>query len=1464
MEVALLLGSIYITGGVAMKQKSTCIRILLNSVVAVLASITWLTSALSIVAVNNAIAQQPKLFSPTETNSANQQAYAKAKKLMEDALMIRQEKTPQSLQQALEKYEEALKIWQSLGNQSSKVVDTLESIAGMYSLIQPEQAIKNYNQALKILRTENNLSGQASTLYLIAIFYERWEQYDKALFTYQQKLEINKLQNDLKSQASTVESIASLYERKLNQPAKAIELLNQLLNSQKSQKDFQGQAETLVKLAKVYINFEQPEKSAAAYKKALAAYHQLLEVQRTQKNLKLQIETLEEIAGINKTINQPQKALQIYQELLNLQKVSGDLEGQHLTLLRMASTHLQMQKLQQAMIIYHQMLQNQRSSKDLSGQADTFWAIAEAYERSGQPEKAIEAYYQQAKIEQSQQKFEEQALTLSKISNTYVNLYFSAKDTGKSNAEVYGQKARIALNKKIVAYDQLLQKTKVKKDVTKQAEVIKEKGLAFAQLLQYQKSLDTLNYALKILQNDVKNLKNLKFEMEMNLAEQSIVLSRLADVHNRLKDDRKYLGYTILARQKSLTAYGEKDIEVTFESLKVLSDAYIKLGDRQKALKTLEKIYKFPENDKNLPLIAKTFSEMAEIYINSGETQRALEFYTKAFTLQQKVANLTEQSTLITGQSTILEHMGDIYLSLGDYELSLGTYFQALRLSQKEVSKLRNVSAAGAGVIDSSHISILQEPIYGKQAVLLWNIGQVYLAKGNYNKALETLNQARRVVYSNNTYQPYQMHPLLSMVETYIKLKDYKAALSVAYKITEEVPEGHFRKQKTKIYSYGYQGRVHLAARDYQNALKAFQQALAFWQQDREEKVQDMDRKLQLRIGEAYTGLKQYSNAIDTYNQVLQKERKVGSLFEESKIHHLIAVTERDRGNLQAARTQIETSLQIVENLRTKVIDPQLRNTYFASVQNYYEFYIDLLMKLDRQQPQKKYKEFALGASERKRARGLLELLTEAHVDIRKGVDPKLLEQERDWQFKFDALEKRRIELYNSGKLTKVQIESIEQEKNNLMSQYRTLQAQIRATSPSYAALTQPQPLSLAQIQQKVLDDDSVLLEYSLGEERSYLWAVTKNGLYTSILPKRSEIETAAKKFRDALSSSNSRTQLGNDVVKTGLLLRKLILEPVSSHLKGKKRLLLVSDGALQYIPFSAIPTSSTAIDHSVLPPPLLMEHEIINLPSASTLATLRHELAGRQSTAKSIAIFADPVFSNKDERIKNSKQQTQEPVTSSDKILNAVPLSFQTLRSSATESGISFGRLPGTRQEAQTIINLMHDSSRILALDFDASKTNVIHSNLSQYRIIHFATHGMMNAIHPEQSGVVLSLVDKSGKAQNGFLQLSDIFNLNLSADLVVLSACQTGIGQEVKGEGLISLTRGFMYAGAPRVLVSLWSVNDESTTELMTRFYQNMMLKNLPPAAALRTAQLELQKQPKWKSPYYWAAFTLQGEWK
>ena len=189
--------------------------------------------------------------------------------------------------------------------------------------------------------------------------------------------------------------------------------------------------------------------------------------------------------------------------------------------------------------------------------------------------------------------------------------------------------------------------------------------------------------------------------------------------------------------------------------------------------------------------------------------------------------------------------------------------------------------------------------------------------------------------------------------------------------------------------------------------------------------------------------------------------------------------------------------------------------------------------------------------------------------------------------------------------------------------------------------------------------------------------------------------------------------------------------------------------------------------------------------------------------------------------------------------------------------------RLPFTRKEAQTILSLVHADQRFVALDFAANQTAATSDKLSQYRFVHFATHGLLNSKRPELSGIVLSLFNEEGAEQDGFLRANEVYNLNLPAELVVLSGCQTGLGKDVRGEGLVGLTRGFMYAGAARVLVSLWEVDDEATSELMGRLYRGMLGKRrLTPAAALREAQISLWRDKPWGSPYYWAAFTLQGE--
>jgi CHAT domain-containing protein len=257
----------------------------------------------------------------------------------------------------------------------------------------------------------------------------------------------------------------------------------------------------------------------------------------------------------------------------------------------------------------------------------------------------------------------------------------------------------------------------------------------------------------------------------------------------------------------------------------------------------------------------------------------------------------------------------------------------------------------------------------------------------------------------------------------------------------------------------------------------------------------------------------------------------------------------------------------------------------------------------------------------------------------------------------------------------------------------------------------------------------------------------------------------------------------------------------------------------------------------------------------------LRRELQGRKPAEKMVAVLADPVFDPEDPRLKLARQtESAQPLTSS------LPAELERAVRGAglgNDRG-TLSRLPFTRDEAEAIVAVAPAGQSTRATDFKASRATATSAELGHYRIVHLATHGLLNTENPELSGIVLSLVDEQGKPQDGFLRLHEVYNLNWPAELVVLSACQTGLGKEINGEGLVGLTRGFMYAGAKRVLASLWNVNDSVTAELMKRFYHGLLVKGLPPSAALRAAQVEMWKRRPSRSPYYWAPFVLQGEWK
>ena len=386
----------------------------------------------------------------------------------------------------------------------------------------------------------------------------------------------------------------------------------------------------------------------------------------------------------------------------------------------------------------------------------------------------------------------------------------------------------------------------------------------------------------------------------------------------------------------------------------------------------------------------------------------------------------------------------------------------------------------------------------------------------------------------------------------------------------------------------------------------------------------------------------------------------------------------------------------------------------------------------------------------------------------------------------------------------------------------------------SEAAVSPPRPLTLVQIQRQILDSDTMLLEYALGQERSFLWAVTPERSWSFELPRRAILEEAARRAYALLAASQHRlARAQTDMALADL--SRLLVGPVADLL-GHKRLLVVGDGVLLSIPFAALPIPGA----NTL---LVAEHEILSIPSASLLAVQRRKLSGRKPAARTVAVISDPVFEATDPR---------------------VAVQGRTVAGARSTKEARFQRLPFSREEAESILNLVPPDRSFRALDFAASRQTVLSGELSRYRIVHLATHGVLDADRPELSGIVLSQVDPQGRPQDGLLRAHELYRLHLPAELVVVSACRSALGREIPGEGLVGLTRGFLYAGARRVLVSLWEVEDRATAELMRLFYREMLVAGRPPAAALRAAQTALRRQPGHEAPYYWAGFVLQGDWR
>lgn len=675
---------------------------------------------------------------------------------------------------------------------------------------------------------------------------------------------------------------------------------------------------------------------------------------------------------------------------------------------------------------------------------------------------------------------------------------------------------------------------------------------------------------------------------------------------------------------------------------------------------------------------------------------------------------------------------------------------------------------------------------------------------------------------------------------THFLLQDYAAALTelqeaVAHFETSDHPKAPLDAAEC----HDYLGRIYFAKGQYGLALQHWQPVPLLYEKTGNEG--DIPQ-VQALIGQVYERMGAIDRARATYLEASQTFRKIDDRVNDAAVRFALGRLELGRNNFDAAESYLKESIETTETIRRDLKSRMLASAFSASVHDRYEAYIQCLMRKRKKQTAPGLEVQAFEASELARARSLSELLSDTQTKVLTAADPKLIEQERTLRQAIRAKVEQTIKLL-AGDYQKEQLDALETSLTGLREQHKQVVEQLQKQNPHYDQITEPTTYSLRQVQEQIVEDDqTILLEYFVGTNASYLWAVTRNDVRVFDLPGADEITVAVRVVYDRLSKA-PKSETDSELDEATAKLSKMVLGPVANQLTGK-RIIVVADGALNYIPFQSLAIGAGN------QPPLIANYEIVNAPSASILGQLRQEKQRRQPGTKILVAFGDPKFpSNYAGTLAKSEfaQQASRSIDVEDDKLD--PATIQPLLYS--------------KAELDNLSEIAGEKS-FIAREFEASREVLEKVDFSKYSILHFATHGLLNQKKPENSGFYLSLVSPDGRPQNGFITMQDVYDLKTPVDLAVLSACQTALGKDVRGEGLIGLTRGFMHAGASSVVASLWKVDDEATAELMKYFYTNMLKDGMRPAEALRAAQNTLRQKPEWRSPHFWAAFTLQGEFK
>ncbi len=899
-----------------------------------------------------------------------------------------------------------------------------------------------------------------------------------------------------------------------------------------------------------------------------------------------------------------------------------------------------------------------------------------------------------------------------------------------------------------------------------------------------------------------------------------------------------------------------------------------RLGEWPDALDCYRRSLSEARELKDRALEGTVLNNLGGIHANLAEPVAALGYFRQSLELKSAAGDLS-------GQSIALHNLGFLHRGLGELEEALVHYHRAW-LGFEELGD-----------------------IYW-QARTLNNMGRAHHLLGHSERAEAYFLQAlplRRQAGDRSG----ETTTLRNLARVYGEMDAVPRAIAFARKALESsIDRGDRRGEAT---ARQLLGRFELQADAWQVARPELTRALKLHREigDRRQEAEALELLARLDRGEGAA-----EKASELAAEALELHRRVSNPLGELSTLTLLARLRSGsdpqidpQGESPTALELLDQALEVAEDARESLGDPSQRARLLASQREIYELYTQLLFKAHLRDPERGFAQRAFQISERSRSRSLLDLLDalshERRTASREDLDPALKTRLQNARRAVAAKSERRLRILARDH-SSVEARSAERELFAAVSELEVARAEIRRRHP----IPEPVATRVAQVEQiqSLLTDDTVLLEFMVSEPRSLLWRITSESLDVYELPAQDVIEQEVRGLRRQLAKVDLRT--GQTRKDAAIALGKMVLGPVASTL-GDQRLAIIADGPLHFVPFAALGDPRSRAYR-----PILERHEVVYLPSASVWVARRSAVPGISTTGTSrvvpgtsqpvpgtsqpvpgtssdklLAILADPIFRADDERLRRSSSVpgtsqavpgTSQPVpgTSSEAVpgtsSEAVPGTSQPVPGTSSDvfrSGVDVGladlpRLVESRREAEAIAARVDPRRRWVALGAEASREAVLGPALRDYRILHFATHGVIPTEAPELGGLVLSQFDADGRPINGFLGLRDVTHLELGAELVVLSGCHTALGPRIRGEGLMGLSRGFMVAGVPRVLAGLWQVQDRATADLMDHFYRLHLGAGLSPAAALRAAQLEIHRSPTRNDPFYWAAFVLTGDWR